>query len=170
VTPESAIPDPGTGPPHTWRREGYAISTDPARLDLDAIHGYLVRSYWAEGIPRETVARSLANSLNFGIYEVAGETGAWVQVGLARVVSDFSTFAYLGDVFVLETHRGRGLSTWVMACVMEHPALQGLRRWVLLTRDAHGIYGRFGFTPVAKPERYMEIRAANPYAPPDEKR
>lgn len=158
----------GAAAPRDWRREPYVVSTDPARLDLDVIHGFLARSYWAEGIPRETVARSLAHSLDFGLYETAGDT--WAQVGLARVVSDLSTFAYLGDVFVLEAHRGRGLAKWLMACVMEHPDLQGLRRWVLLTRDAHELYRPFGFTAVGKPERYMEIRAANPYAPADPKR
>jgi len=134
------------------RRDGYLVSTNPARLDLDVIHGFLTNCYWAKGIPREIVHRSIEHSLCFGIYDSRG-----VQVGFARVISDFSTVAYLGDVFVLESHRGRGLSKWMMECVMQHPALQGLRRWILLTRDAHGLYERFGFTPVKSQERYMEL-------------
>lgn len=148
-------------PPRTWRRDGYAVTTDPARLDLDVVHGYLTRAYWSTGIPRDTVARALAGSVNFGVYEVpAAAPGAssapWAQVGFARVVTDCATFGYLADVFVLESYRGRGLSTWLMECVTAHPELQGFRRWVLLTRDAHGLYRRFGFTAVAKPDRYME--------------
>jgi GNAT superfamily N-acetyltransferase len=133
-----------------WHRDGFTISTDPARLDLDMIHGFLSTSYWAPGIPREVVARSIAHSLGFGIYEGAR------QVGFARVITDRATFGYLGDVFVLETHRGRGLSKWLMECVHAHPELQGFRRWVLLTRDAHGLYAQHGWTPIASPDRYME--------------
>jgi GNAT superfamily N-acetyltransferase len=140
------------------RRDNYLISTHRARLDLNAIHGFLASCYWAKGIPREVVARSIEHSLCFGIYE-----GGGAQVGFARVVSDFATVAYLGDVFVLESHRGRGLSKWLMQCVMEHPALQNLRRWILLTRDAHGLYSKFGFTPVKAPERYMELHQPNVY-------
>ena len=134
------------------RRGEFLISTDPALLDLDAIHGFLTNCYWAKGIPRETVARSIEHSLCFGVYDGGGK-----QVGFARVVSDFATVAYLGDVFILESHRGRGLSKWMMGCITSHPALQGLRRWILLTRDAHALYAKFGFTPVAKPDRYMEL-------------
>src|SRR5215469_18411989 len=117
----------------------YLVSTDPARLDLDVIHSYLAGSYWAEGIPRELVARSIENSLCFGVFR--GED----QVGFARVVSDYATFAYIGDVFILAQHRGRGLGKFLMECVMKHPELQGLRRWSLVTRDAHGLYKQFGF-------------------------
>jgi GNAT superfamily N-acetyltransferase len=127
------------------------VSTDPARLDLDVIHSFLTTSYWATGIPRETVRRSLAHSLCFGLYEGAA------QVGMARVVSDYATFAYLADVFVLESHRGRGLGSWIVGCVMAHPDLQGLRVWRLATRDAHGLYERFGFGPPLRPETHMEI-------------
>jgi GNAT superfamily N-acetyltransferase len=135
------------------RRQGeYVVSTDPARLDLDAIHGFLTNCYWAKGIPRDVVARSIEHSLCFGVYD-----GSGAQVGLARVVSDFATVAYLGDVFVLDAHRGHGLSTLLMECVTQHPALQNLRRWILLTRDAHGLYAKFGFTSVKSPERYMEL-------------
>jgi GNAT superfamily N-acetyltransferase len=121
--------------------DGYEISTDPARLDIDAIHAYLARSYWSPGIPRDVVERAARNSLCFGLYEQAGGR----QVGLARVVTDRATFAYLCDVYVLEEHRGKGLSKWLMRAVMSHPALTGARRAMLGTRDAHGLYARFGF-------------------------
>ena len=133
-----------------WRRGEYTISADPARLDVEAIHGYLTRSYWAENIPIEIVRRSLQYSVNFCIFH--GDTLA----GFGRVVTDRATFGYLGDVFVLEPHRGKGLSKWLMECVLAHPELQGFRRWVLLTRDAHGLYRQFGFQGLAKPDRYME--------------
>src|ERR1700680_3142878 len=106
------------------RRGEFSISTDRERLDLDVVHGFLTNCYWAKGIPREIVARSISGALCFGIYEAAGP-----QVGFARVVSDFATIAYVGDVFVLETHRGRGLSKWLMESIVQHPALQNLRRW-----------------------------------------
>jgi GNAT superfamily N-acetyltransferase len=141
-----------------YRRDEFLISTDRNRLSLDVIHEFLTNCYWAKGIPRDLVARSLENSLCFGMYEGNGP-----QVGFARVVSDFATVAYLGDVFVLESHRGRGLSKWLMECIMQHPALQNLRRWILLTRDAHGLYSKFGFTPVKSPERYMELHRPDIY-------
>jgi GNAT superfamily N-acetyltransferase len=140
------------------RRGEFSISTDRARLDLDVIHGFLTNCYWAKGIPRDVAARSIEHSLCFGIYD-----GSGAQVGFARVVSDFATVAYLGDVFVLESHRGRGLSKWMMECILPHPALQNLRRWILLTRDAHGLYAQFGFTPVKSPERYMELHRPDVY-------
>lgn len=152
-----------------YRRGEFLISTSGERLDLDVIHGFLTNCYWAKGIPKETVKRSIEHSLCFGVYDesprLAKEArhGAPTQVGFARVVSDFTTVAYLGDVFVLESHRGRELSKWMMECVMEHPALQNLRRWILLTRDAHGLYSQFGFTPVEAPERYMELHQPNVY-------
>jgi GNAT superfamily N-acetyltransferase len=141
-----------------YRRADFLISTDRERLNLDVVHGFLTNSYWAEGIPREVVARSIESSLCFGIYENSGE-----QVGFARVVSDFATVAYLGDVFVLGSHRGRGLGKWLMECVVQHPALQNLRRWILLTRDAHGLYSQFGFEPLKAPERYMELHRPEIY-------
>jgi len=140
------------------RRGEFLVSTDLSRLDLDVIHGFLTNCYWAKGIPREIVARSIEHSLCFGIYD-----GSGAQVGFARVISDFATIAYLGDVFVLESHRGRGLSRWMMECIMQHPRLQGLRRWILLTRDAHRLYEKFGFTPLKAPERYMELHRADIY-------
>lgn len=126
------------------------ISTDPARLDVDAIHAYLGSAYWCENIPRAIVERAVRNSLCFGLYD--GQT----QIGLARVVTDFAVFAYLCDVYVRESHRGRGLGKWLIECVMAHPQLQGLRRFNLATRDAHGLYERYGFKPLRQPEVHME--------------
>jgi GNAT superfamily N-acetyltransferase len=137
-----------------YRRGEFLISTNRERLSLDVVHGFLTNCYWAKGIPREVVAQSIENALCFGIYD------GWSQIGFARVISDFATFAYIGDVFVLETHRGRGLGKWLMQCITEHPALQNLRRWILTTRDAHGLYSQFGFTPVKAPERFMERHPA----------
>jgi GNAT superfamily N-acetyltransferase len=129
----------------------YRITTDAKRLDIDAIHAYLSRSFWAEGIPRDTVARAIAHSLCFGLFD--GDT----QVGFARVVTDRATYAYLCDVYVLESHRGQGLGKWLMETVMAHPDLQGLRRFQLVTLDAHGLYRRHGFDTPLQPERQMEI-------------
>lgn len=159
------------------RRGEFVVSTDPARLDLDMIHHFLTNCYWAKDIPRETVARSIEHSLCFGVYDEGDERSPRLanaakhgareylspQVAFARVVSDFATFAYLGDVFVLESHRGRGLSKWMMEAIVGHPALQGLRRWILLTRDAHGLYSQFGFTSIEKPDRYMELHHPEVY-------
>jgi GNAT superfamily N-acetyltransferase len=144
--------------PHESRHGDYLLSDDPARLQVDAVHAYLSRSYWAAGIPRETVARALANSVCIGIYTRTGE-----QVGLVRVVTDKTTFAYLCDVYVLEPHRGRGLSKAAMRLVQSHPDLQGLRRWHLVTQDAHGLYAQFGFVPTPHPERHMEKRDPDVY-------
>jgi GNAT superfamily N-acetyltransferase len=141
-----------------YQRGEFVISTDRERLNLDAVHGFLTNCYWAKGIPREVVVRSIQHALCYGVYEDGG-----AQVGFARVVSDFATVAYVGDVFVLETHRGRGLGKWLMQCITQHPALQGLRRWILTTRDAHGLYSQFGFTPVKAPERYMELHRPDVY-------
>lgn len=129
----------------------YTISDDPARLDVRAIHAYLTRSYWSPGIPFEIVERAVRNSLCIGAYDAAG-----AQVGLVRLVSDQATFCYVGDVYVLEEHRGHGLSKAMVAMAVDHPLLQGLRRWSLVTADAHGLYRQFGFTPVAQPDRHME--------------
>ena len=113
-----------------WQRGEYTVSTDAARLDIDVIYGYLDRAYWSSGIPRETVERAVQRSLCFGLFE--GET----QIGFARAVTDSTTFAYICDVFVLESHQGKGLGTWLMRCVMQHPEMRGLRRCQLITRDA----------------------------------
>lgn len=134
-----------------WTRDGFTISTDRARLDREAIHAFLRGSYWATEVPREVVDRSIENALCFGLYDGPK------LIGFARVISDFATFAYLSDVFVLESHRGCGLSKWLMEAVMGHPDLQSLRRWTLATRDAHGLYAQFGFRPLANPDRLMEI-------------
>jgi GNAT superfamily N-acetyltransferase len=145
--------------PFERRRGEFVASTDPARLDIDVIHNFLTNSYWAKGIPRKTVVRSIEHSLCFGLYAPTA------QAGFARIVSDYATFAYLGDVFILESYRGCGLSKFLMACVWEHPALQGLRRSVLLTRDAHSLYAQFGFTPLQSPDRYMERHDPAVYEP-----
>jgi GNAT superfamily N-acetyltransferase len=126
------------------------VTTDPAKIDREVVYGFLSQSYWARGIPRDVCERALANSLCFSLFD--GEE----QVGFARVVTDRASFAYLADVFVLPTHRGRGLSKLLMETIVAHPDLQGLRRWVLVTADAHGLYARYGFTPLAKVDGYME--------------
>ena len=136
---------------------GIVVDDDPARLDMDVIHGFLTDAYWSQGIPREVVERAVRNSLCFGLYD--GER----QVGFARVVTDRATFAYLADVFVLESHRGRGLSKLLVAEILGHPSLQGLRRWVLATRDAHSLYAQYGFKGLAAPERFMELHDPDVY-------
>ena len=136
----------------------YTISTDKSRLDVDMIHRFLTEeAYWARNIPRDVVERSIENSICFGAYE--GEH----QVGFARVVTDCAIFAYVGDVFVLPAHRRRGVSKQLMRAIREHANLQRLRRWHLLTDDAHALYEQFGFRKIAKPERHMEIAVENPY-------
>ena len=143
-----------------WRRGEYVITTDPARVDLAVVHGYLSASYWAKDIPVEVVRRSIEHSLNFSIYH--GER----QVGFARVITDYATFAYVADVFVVASHRGAGVGRELMAAIMGHPALQRLRRWHLVTRDAQRLYEQFGFQPLRSPERHMEIVVADPYKLP----
>ena len=132
-----------------WDRSPYRISDDPAVVDLAVVHGFLAKSYWARGIPRETVARGIAHSLPFSLF--LGDR----QVGFARAVTDRATFAYLADVFVIEEQRGRRLGAWLVATVLAHPELSGLRRWLLSTRDAHGLYRKFGFTAVADPSTLL---------------
>jgi GNAT superfamily N-acetyltransferase len=146
----------------TWQRGEYSISTDRSRLNLDLIHNYLsTETYWATGRSREVVERSIENSLSFGIYK-AGE-----QVGFARIVTDYATFAWVADVFVLPDYRGQGLSKWLMEVILAHPQLQGFRRWVLSTKDAHGVYERFGFMKLHRPERWMERPGDNMKESPD---
>jgi GNAT superfamily N-acetyltransferase len=135
------------------RRDGFLVTSDPARIDVTAAHAFLTRCYWAQGIPLQTVARSLRHSLAFALLETAGGR----QVGLARIISDYATYAYLCDVYVLEEYRGQGLARWLMQCVLAHPDLQGLRRWSLVTRDAHPLYRGLGFADVANPASYMEV-------------
>ena len=131
--------------------DGYVISDDPARIDLRAVHAFLRRAYWSKNIPLEIVERAVRASLCIGAYAPGGE-----QVGFCRLVTDYAVFCYVGDVYVLEEHRGRGLSKAMMRAAVEHPRLQGLRRWSLVTHDAHGLYEQFGFRRVAHPERHME--------------
>jgi GNAT superfamily N-acetyltransferase len=132
-------------------RDSFTISTDPARLDIDAICDFLTRAYWAKGRPRERTERALTNSLVFGLYD--GNR----QIGLARVVSDYAVVAYLCDVFIHEDYRAHGLGKWLIETVMNHPDLQGLRRWTLATRDAHDLYRQFGWNDMQSPENWMEI-------------
>lgn len=137
------------------RRGEYVVSTDHRRLDLGTVHGFLKDCYWASGVPLEVVERSVENSLCFGLYR--GDE----QVGFARVVTDRATFAYLADVFVLDEHRGRGLGGWLMEVVVSHPHLKGLRRWMLATANAHGLYRPYGFAELGKPEIFMEKKGAS---------
>lgn len=139
--------------------DSFTISTDPARLDFEVIHGYLHRAYWSPGVPREVVEKAARHSLCFGVYE--GEK----QIGYARVISDYAVFAYLADVFILEAYRGLGLGKWLVSCVLAHPDLQNLRKWMLATRDAHGLYAQYGFRPLPTPAMIMEKRNPDPYLP-----
>ncbi len=134
----------------------FHISTDKSKLDLAKIHNFLKNSYWAENIPLQVVEKSIENSLCFGIYEGSQ------QIGFGRVITDYTTFAYLTDLFIDESCRGLGLGKWLVKCILEYPELQGLRKWLLATRDAHELYRPYGFQ-MAKPERYMEISVPNPY-------
>jgi GNAT superfamily N-acetyltransferase len=134
-----------------WRRDEYVISTDKSRLDLPAIHAFLRTSYWSQNVPIEIVKRAIENSMVFGMYK------GTEQAGMARVITDRATFAYISDVFILEPHRGLGLGIWLMEVVRSHPDLQGLRRLMLATRDAHGLYQKSGFTPLNAPDRFMEV-------------
>jgi len=134
-----------------WHFNEFTICTDRARLDISFIHTFLSKSYWAAGMPRQVVEDSIRGSECFGLYR--GER----QIGFARVITDKATFAYLADVFIDEKFRGQGLSKWMMEIIRSHPELQGLRRWLLATRDAHGLYEQFGFRPLENPERFMQI-------------
>ena len=133
------------------------ISCDRDRLDIDAIHEFLTQSYWSPGVPKEVVCKAIANSLCFGVFQGTR------QIGFARVTTDKATIAYLADVFVLEEFRGQGLGKRLIASVMAHPELQGLRRFMLATRDAHQLYARYGFTPIAAPSRLMEVLRPDVY-------
>lgn len=139
----------------------FVVTTDSGWIDEDLIHQFLTQSYWAAGIPRDVVARSIRNSLCFAVMQGSN------QVGFARVITDYATYAYVADVFILESHRGRGLSKFLMECIVSHPQLQGLRRWTLATRDAHGLYAKFGFTPLKSPDRFMELHNPDVYKKTD---
>ena len=142
---------------NTWINGPFTVTCDPAKMDVAMIAEFLASSYWAQGIPSATVEKSLEHSLCFALLD--GNR----QVGFARVISDYATVAFLNDVFVLPEYRGRGLSKWLMECIISHSELQGLRRWVLATRDAHGLYEKFGFTPLKRPEIFMERHNPNVY-------
>jgi GNAT superfamily N-acetyltransferase len=142
---------------NVWTKDTFTVTCDPARMDRVVIAEFLGSSYWAKGIPAATVDKSLENSLCFALLDGAR------QIGFARVISDRATVAFLNDVFVLPEYRGRGLSKWLMECVTSHTELQGLRRWMLSTRDAHGLYEKFGFTALRKPEFFMERHNPNAY-------
>ena len=145
-----------------WSRGDYQISTDRTRFDLKLIHDFLNNeSYWATGRSVETIRRSIEHSLSFGIYR------GRQQVGFARVVTDYATFGWLADVFILEEFRGAGLSKWLMEVILAHPDLQGFRRWTLATKDAHELYRKFGFTELTRPERWMERRDPRAEETPD---
>lgn len=141
-----------------WTKAEFSIDTDRSKLDVDAIQVFLENdSYWAQTRTREQTEAAIENSICFGLYHVER------QIGFARVVSDRATFAYIGDVYVLDEFRGQGLGKWLMETIIAHPELQGLRRWVLATRDAHGLYEKYGFHELVHPERWMERPAPDAY-------
>lgn len=142
---------------HEFQKDEYSISTDKSKLQFNVIHAFLSTSYWSPNVPMEIVKRAAENSVTFGIYKNKA------QVGYARIISDCATFAYLADVFILESERGKGLSKWLIESIMQLPELQGLRRWSLATRDAHSLYAKFGFTPLQNPEIMMQIARPNIY-------
>ncbi|MGI8469527.1 MAG: GNAT family N-acetyltransferase [Pyrinomonadaceae bacterium] len=143
---------------HEWQNGEFTISTDRNRLQIDAIYKFLAKeSYWATARTREQTELAIKNSLPFGVYK--GEN----QIGFARVVTDYATFAYLGDVFILKEFRGQGLSKWLMETIVNHPHLQNFRRWILATKDAHTLYEKFGFAALRFPERWMEKTAPDAY-------
>lgn len=137
--------------PHEWRNCDILITDDPCLLDLDVIHGFLTNSYWSAGVPRDLLKRAIENSLSFGVYYASK------QVGFGRAITDRASFAYLADIFILDSHQGRGLGKRLMRFIRSHPDLQGPRRWHLVTRDAHGLYQQFGFSGLSDPARHMEI-------------
>ena len=150
----------------TWecRRENFVVSADRARLDIDAIHGFLSGTYWAANIPRDLLERSIRHSMPFGIYETTDDGQPERLVGFARVITDYATFGYIADVFVLETHRGRGLAAFLMESIVAHPDLQGFRNWLLMTRDAQGLYAKAGFAVTNRAENIMERRWTSDYS------
>ncbi len=140
-----------------YAKDNYIISTDPLKIDVAAVHAFLSTSYWAEEIPFETVKRSIEHSLCFGVYDQTS------LVGFARVISDYATFGYLADVFIIEKERGKGLSKWLMECILSHKELQNLRNFCLMTNDAHSLYARFGFENLQKPQNFMAKKKENFY-------
>lgn len=149
-------------PGELWQRGEYTIDTNPSRLNIDLIHDFISNhSYWGSGRARDVVQRSIENSMPFGLYHHDQ------QIGFARIVTDYATFAWVADVFIVPEHRGRGLSKWLMEVIIAHPKLQGFRRWVLATKDAHALYAQFGFINLHRPERWMERPDANMKESPD---
>jgi GNAT superfamily N-acetyltransferase len=140
-----------------WQKEGFSITTDKSKMDIDYVHGFLKQSYWAEEIPLEVVRRSIQGSLCFVI--LSGDK----QIGFARVITDEATFAYIADVFVDEQYRNKGLAKWLVATILAYPSLQGLRRFLLATKDAHGLYAQAGFTPLPLPDRWMQLHFPDVY-------
>lgn len=146
--------------------ENFFISTDKAKLDIAYIHRFLCyESYWAKNIPLELVQKSISGSVCFALYRQDAISGRDEQAGFARVITDGATFGYLADVFIDSRYRGQGLGKMLMQAIMQHPDLQGFRRWMLATRDAHGLYAQFGFAPLAQPERFMRYSAFDEYPP-----
>ena len=141
----------------TIAKDQVTITTEKEKFDVEFIHSFLTRSYWAEGISKEVIKRSIEGALCFGLFENDK------QIGFARMITDQATFAYLADVFIIEEYRGRGLSKWLMEVIMSHPSLQGLRRMMLATKDAHGLYEKFGFTPLNNVDRWMQINDPDIY-------
>lgn len=141
----------------SYIKDNYTISTDKSKLDISVIHDFLSTSYWSEDIPMEIVQKAIENSLCFGLY--CGSK----QIGFARMISDYATFAYLADVFIVQEERGKGLSKWLMGCILKHKELQGLRNICLLTRDAHSLYAQYGFENLLKPQNFMTIKKDNFY-------
>lgn len=151
-------------PPQEFRRDDFLISTDREKIDVNMVHDYLVHdSYWASGVTLEKVTRSLQHSLCYGVYDCreAKET----QIGFARVITDFSVFAYLADVFIMNSYQGQGLGKWLISCILANPELQNMRKWMLHTRDAHGLYQQFGFVVGSDPETYMVYRPQEQRSP-----
>lgn len=142
---------------HESRRGAFVISTERSRIDVSLVHGFLRTAYWSPGVPLDVVQRAIDHSLAFGVYNTTQ------QVGFGRIVTDYTTFAYLADVFILEPYRGEGLGKWLVETMLAHPELQGLRRWLLATQDAHELYRQCGFAPLNKPERFMERWTPNRY-------
>jgi GNAT superfamily N-acetyltransferase len=142
----------------SFEEQGYSITTDKSKLDIPFIHNYLSEeTYWSKNIPGETVEKAIQNSLSFGLFFNK------IQIGFARVITDYATFAYLADVFIIPEQRGKKLSKWMIQTIVDHPDLAGLRRWILITRDAHGLYSQFGWKEIAYPDRWMEVHHKDIY-------
>jgi GNAT superfamily N-acetyltransferase len=140
-----------------WHRDEFSVTCDPARIDRQFVAAFLATTYWAQGVPRTIVEKSMDGSICFALLHTDR------QIGFARVITDRAVIAYLADVFVIPEYQGKGLGTWLVECVLAHPELSGLRRWILVTRDAHGLYGKFGFQPLARPDRFMELHNPDIY-------